>query len=117
MRRSGVRGGAEFEGIRLPDDFVDGVAFADGIHHLADEQREAAGFVFLQGVGGGEMIVEIFERLLLLLRGGGIIEGENFPAVAGDGFFALGRDGLELVIAAFHGVPGQGGVAEKAEAK
>ncbi len=61
-------------GNRLPDDFVDGVAFADGVHHLADEERQAAGFVFLQRVGGGEMIVEIFERLFLLLGGGGIID-------------------------------------------
>ena len=37
--------------------------------------------------------------------------------MAGDGFLALGRDGLEFVIAAFHGVPSEGDVAEEAEAE
>ena len=63
-------GGEIAGGIRLPDDFVDGVALADGVHHLANEQRKAALFIGFERGGDRDVIVKIFEEFLLGERRG-----------------------------------------------
>ena len=93
---------------------MDGVAFADGIHHLIDEKLEAAAFVGSQRMGAGEVAIEVVERITLLAGVVGAIFDEDFPAVAGDGFFAFGDDVLEHVIALLHGLGGEGELGEVA---
>lgn len=109
-------GGEEFfiGGVWLVGDFVDGVFFCDGVEHLFDEEGEAAGEVVVAGVGGGEVVVEVLEGEFVLEGLWGVVEGEDFPFEAGDGFFAFGDDALEDVVAAFDGVPGEGGRGEVA---
>lgn len=93
---------------------MDGVFFGDGVEHLFDEEGEAAGLVRVAGVGGGEVVVEVEEGVFVVEGGGGVVEGEDFPFEAGDGFFAFGDDALEDVVAAFNGVPCEGGRGEVA---
>jgi len=85
-------------------------------HHLADEKRETAGFIFFEGVGGGEVVVEIFERLFLQLGGGGIIL-VRFPSVAGGGLFCAWTRRLDLVVAAFDGVQVRAALRKKPRRK
>ena len=93
---------------------MDGVAFADGIHHLIDEKLEAAAFVGSQRMGAGEIAVEVVEGVTLLAGFVGAIFDEDLPAVAGDGFFAFGDDILEHVIAVLHRFGGEGEFGEVA---
>ena len=65
-------------------------------------------FIGFQRRGGGEIVVEIFEGCFFCSGRGESSVGEDFPAVARHGFLALGRDRLQSVVAAFHGVPGRG---------
>ncbi len=91
----------------LPHDLVHGVFHTKGIHHLVDEQACGAGEVGIGGVGGGEMVVEVLEGLLM---GGGlrvflrVLDREDLPAVACGGLFALEGDGLECGVALFDDV-------------
>ena len=101
----------------FPDDFVDGVFFADGIHHLADEKFEAAAFVGVDGVGDDDLIVEVFEDFLLLE---GLFvsicafwgEGDDFESVAGDVFLALAGDGFDEIVAVLNNFPHERGIAD-----
>ena len=68
----------------FPEDFVDGVAFADGIHHLIDEELETAAFVGSQRMGAGKVAIKVVEGVALLAGFLGAIFDENLPAVAGD---------------------------------
>jgi hypothetical protein len=81
---------------------------------LFDEEGEAAGLVGVDGVGGGEVIVEIEKGLFMGEGFWGVIEGKDFPGEAGDGFFTFSGDALEDVITAFNGIPGEGGLGELA---
>ena len=93
---------------------MDGVAFADGIHHLIDEELETAAFVGSQRMGAGEVAIEVVERVALKAGFVGTIFDQDFPAVAGDRFFAFGDDVLEHVIAVLHGLGGEGELGEVA---
>jgi hypothetical protein len=100
-------------GFQAPDDFVDGVAFADGIHHLADEQFEPATFVAIQSIGASQVRIEIFEggfvaEGLGLRFAGEVWKNNHFPTVPRDGLLAFRRHGLDGVIALLDGFPGEG---------
>ena len=110
FRRESVRGW-------FPDDFVHGVFFADGVHHLPDEKFKAAAFVGVDGVRDENLIVEKFEDFLLFQRllvsvGAFLREGDDFESIAGDVFLALAGDGFDQVIAILDDFPHHGGVAE-----
>ena len=93
---------------------MDGVAFADGIHHLIDEELETAAFVGSQRMGAGEVAVEIVERVALRAGFVGTVFEQDLPSVAGDRFLAFGDDVLEHVIALLHGIGGEGELGEVA---
>ena len=105
--------------MRFPDDFVHGVFLADGVHHLADEEFEAAAFVGVDGVGDDDLVVEIFEDFLLfeglfVAVGAFLGEGDDFKSVAGDVLFAFAGDRFDQVIAILDDFPHESGVAEEA---
>ena len=100
---------------RLPDDLVDGVVFADGVHHLADEEGEAAGLVLVESVDDGNVIVELVEGAGVSLGLGGLFALEGLALELGDGFLAFAYDVAEDVVPFFHLIPREGGVADEAE--
>ena len=91
---------------------MDGVAFSGGIHHLIDEEREAAGFILAHGVRTGEMTIKVFERGGLLAGFGRFFRDENFPAMACNGLFAFRDDVFQQVIAVFHRIGGASEISE-----
>jgi len=93
---------------------VDGVFFAYGIEHLFDEEGEAAGLVIIASVGRGEVIVKALKGLFVAEGFRGVVESEDFPGEAGDGFLALGGNALNDVVTALDGIPRQGRLSEAA---
>ena len=64
--------------LRFPDDFVDGEAFADGVHHLAAEEFESAAFDLVESVFAPEITIEILQSSSVRLGFGLSSGGEGF---------------------------------------
>lgn len=103
----------------FPDDFVDGVFFADGVHHLSNEEFEAAAFIGIDGVGDDDLIVEVFEGGFLFE--GAVVavraffgEGDNLESVAGDVLFAFGGDSFDQVVSILDDFPHERRIADVA---
>jgi hypothetical protein len=100
----------EAVGRGFPNDFVDGVFFADGVHHLADEEFEAAAFVGVDDVGDDDLIVEVLEGGFLF-QGAFVAvaaffwKGDDLEAISRDVLFAFPGDGFDEIVAIFNDFP------------
>ena len=98
----------------FPDDLVDAVAFADGVGHLAHEQRKAAVFILAHGIGRRTIAIKILKGRLVALRlvaqgARDIAIEDHLEAVPCQRTLGLARDRRKPVVAPLHGVPRAGG--------
>ncbi len=100
-----------------PDDFVDGVTLADGVHHLADEQAHAAAFVLVDCAHGFDVLVEVFERSFVTQSLRRVVLGNDVPAEASGRLLAFGGDGFDDVVALLDDFPQAGGLGERSGVK
>ena len=86
-----------------------------GIHHLPDQERQAAALVLVDGIHGHKRVVEIRQSFGVRLGLGGFLVLQNCQLELAHCRGALRNDRLEQMIAPLHRLPGHCGIGQPAE--